>query len=30
VQRNADPQYYTKYWDDAVAIVSGLTGAGGS
>jgi hypothetical protein len=30
VQRNADPQYYTKYWDDAVAIVSGLTGTGGS
>ena len=30
VQRNADPQYYTKYWDDAVAIVSGLTGTGGA
>lgn len=30
VQRNADPQYYTKYWDDAVAIVSGLTGTSGS
>ncbi len=30
VQRNADPQHYTKYWDDAVAIVSGLTGTGGS
>jgi hypothetical protein len=30
VQRNADPQYYTKYWDDAVAIVAGLTGTGGS
>jgi hypothetical protein len=30
VQRNADPQYYTKYWDDAVAIVSGLIGTGGS
>lgn len=26
VQRNADPQYYTKYWNDAVAIVSRLTG----
>lgn len=30
VQRNADPQHYTKYWDDAVAIVSGLTGTSGS
>ena len=30
VQRNADPQYYTKFWDDAVAIVSGLTGTSGS
>ena len=27
VQRNADPQHYTKYWDDAVALVSRLTGA---
>jgi len=26
VQRNADPQHYTRYWDDAVAIVSRLTG----
>ncbi|MGV8978255.1 MAG: hypothetical protein ACOH17_09440 [Cellulomonas sp.] len=26
VQRNADAQYYTKYWDDAVAIVSSLAG----
>jgi len=30
VQRNADPQHYAKYWDDAVAIVSGLTGTNGS
>ena len=27
VQRNADPQHYAKYWDDAVALVSRLTGA---
>ena len=27
VQRNADPNHYTKYWDDAVAVVSRLTGA---
>jgi hypothetical protein len=27
VQRNADPQYYAKYWDSAVAIVTQLTGA---
>jgi len=27
VQRNADAQYYTKYWDAAVEIVSKLTGA---
>ena len=27
VQRNADPQHYAKYWDKAVAAVSGLTGA---
>ena len=26
VQRNADPQHYARYWDDAVAIVSRLTG----
>ena len=26
VQRNADPQHYAKYWDDAVAIVSRLNG----
>ena len=25
VQRNADPSYYTKYWDSAVAVVSALT-----
>ena len=28
VQRNADPQHYAKHWDDAVAVVSRLTGAG--
>ncbi|WP_367183090.1 hypothetical protein [uncultured Cellulomonas sp.] len=27
VQRNADPHHYTRYWDDAVAVVSRLTGA---
>ncbi len=27
VQRNADPNHYTRYWDDAVAVVSRLTGA---
>jgi hypothetical protein len=27
VQRNADPQYYAKYWDSAVAIVTQLTAA---
>jgi hypothetical protein len=27
VQRNADPQHYATYWDDAVAVVSRLTGA---
>ena len=27
VQRNADPAYYTKYWDSAVAVVSQLTAA---
>jgi hypothetical protein len=27
VQRNADPNHYTKYWDKAVAVVSSLTGA---
>ena len=27
VQRNADPQHYARYWDDAVAVVSRLTGA---
>jgi hypothetical protein len=27
VQRNADPNHYTKYWDEAVAVVSSLTGA---
>ncbi len=26
VQRNADPQYYAKYWDDAVAVVAALKG----
>ena len=26
VQRNADPQHYARYWDDAVAIVSRLSG----
>lgn len=28
VQRNADPQHYAKYWDDAVAVVSALTPGG--
>jgi hypothetical protein len=28
VQRNADPDHYTKYWNDAVAVVSRLTAAG--
>ena len=28
VQRNADPHYYAKYWNDAVAVVTKLTGAG--
>jgi hypothetical protein len=27
VQRNADPNHYTRYWDQAVAVVSDLTGA---
>jgi hypothetical protein len=27
VQRNADPNHYAKYWDDAVAVVSRVTGA---
>jgi len=27
VQRNADPQHYARHWDDAVAVVSRLTGA---
>ena len=27
VQRNADPQHYAKHWDNAVAVVSRLTGA---
>jgi len=27
VQVNADPYYYAKYWDAAVAVVEGLTGA---
>ena len=27
VQRNADPNHYTRYWDKAVAVVSSLTGA---
>ncbi|QGQ18835.1 hypothetical protein GC089_05745 [Cellulomonas sp. JZ18] len=27
VQRNADPQHYAKYWDQAVAVVARLTGA---
>jgi hypothetical protein len=27
VQRNADPNHYAKYWDDAVAVVSRITGA---
>lgn len=26
VQRNADPNYYTKYWDPAVAVVAALAG----
>ena len=28
VQRNADPQHYAKYWDDAVAVVTKLAAAG--
>lgn len=28
VQRNADPYYYAKYWDAAVAVVAALTGTG--
>ncbi|WP_052022199.1 hypothetical protein [Actinotalea ferrariae] len=27
VQRNADPQHYTRWWDQAVDVVSRLTGA---
>jgi hypothetical protein len=27
VQRNADPDHYTRYWDKAVTVVAGLTGA---
>ncbi|WP_182113366.1 MULTISPECIES: hypothetical protein [unclassified Actinotalea] len=27
VQRNADPHHYTRSWDDAVRLVSALTGA---
>ncbi len=27
VQRNADPQHYQRYWDEAVTLVSRLTGA---
>ncbi|MBX9245954.1 hypothetical protein ICW40_14185 [Actinotalea ferrariae] len=27
VQRNADPDHYARYWDDAVRLVSRLTGA---
>lgn len=27
VQRNADPNHYTRWWDDAVAVVSRITGA---
>jgi hypothetical protein len=30
VQRNADPQYYAKYWQSAVAIVTQLTGSSAS
>lgn len=26
-QRNADPDHYTRYWDDAVAVVEGLSGS---
>ncbi|WP_187697866.1 MULTISPECIES: hypothetical protein [Cellulomonas] len=26
VQRNADPQHYARYWDQAVAVVARLTG----
>ncbi len=26
VQRNADPQHYSRYWDDAVAIVTAVRG----
>ncbi len=25
-QRNADPDHYARYWDDAVAVVEGLSG----
>ena len=28
VQRNADPHYYTKYWNDAVAVVTKLAASG--
>lgn len=27
VQRNADPNHYARYWDDAVAITARITGA---
>ena len=27
VQRNADPDHYTRWWDDAVAVVAALSGA---
>ena len=27
VQRNADPNHYTRWWDDAVGVVSRITGA---
>ncbi|KGM13457.1 hypothetical protein [Cellulomonas bogoriensis] len=27
VQRNADPNHYARYWDDAVRVVTALTGA---
>jgi hypothetical protein len=27
VQRNADPNHYATYWDDAVAVVASITGA---
>lgn len=26
-QRNADPDHYARYWDDAVAVVEGLSGS---